>query len=74
MRNLKIGDLVGLPDGAGCLGTVLDAVDGCRVGSWSTGTRRRTLVSIPGSKCEEYLAFAQADGGSAENPGRAMRV
>lgn len=71
MRNLKIGDLVGLRDGAGWLGTVLDAVEGCSrrlLVYWHTPPN----VGInPRLESEESLAFAQADGGSAENPGRA---
>jgi hypothetical protein len=71
MRNLKIGDPVTLRDGAGWLGTVLDTVDGCPrrlLVYWHTPPN----VGInPRLESEECLAFAQADGGSAENPGRA---
>ena len=71
MRNLKIGDLVGLRDGAGWLGTVSDAVEGCPrplLVYWHTP---QNVGINPRLESEESLAFAQADGGNAENPGRA---
>jgi len=71
MTSFKVGDLVGVRYGTGWRGTVLDVVE---------GSPRRLLVYWhmppnvgfnPRLESEGSLAFAQAEGESAENPGRA---
>jgi hypothetical protein len=71
MTNFKVGDLVGLRDGAGWLGTGLDAVENrprWLLVYWHTPPN---LCINPLLESEEFLALAVGGAGRAENAGRA---